>query len=366
MSADGQNQGYVSRSVMLEMETFVSALCGHYTEKETPNHLIELIQQVPASLSTELRTLLGRKRLFSFLDYAATVAEVLEGNDYDQSSMAIRSLTIDQAVQRFREKTMPLDLGVSEDLSNRAELVALITQAQRKLFAGVGKELSNRRMTIIDDDAQLAASILADGELHQRFWMLLDRLYYQYWEPFRSKQLDRMRLMESSVNEALKGHELTSETLHWLPGHNPLRTQPELLAGIEKMGLKVMFWSEPIGLPDTWSITPETFCVSFAESGPVLDAFRRFAESISQKVSALSDPTRLTILRLIREFGMYNTEIASFLGLARPTVSNHAKILREAGLITTRRENGKALHEINGEQVAELFEDLKRFLDLDG
>ncbi|KPL71180.1 hypothetical protein ADM99_11675 [Leptolinea tardivitalis] len=81
-------------------------------------------------------------------------------------------------------------------------------------------------------------------------------------------------------------------------------------------------------------------------------------------MQALADPTRLIILRLIRAMSMTNTDMAAYLGLARPTVSIHARILREAGLIRSWEEGRVTRHEIDPAAVHKLFRDLEKFLDL--
>ena len=56
--------------------------------------------------------------------------------------------------------------------------------------------------------------------------------------------------------------------------------------------------------------------------------------------------------------------MARFFGLSRPTVSNHAKILREAGLIDSRQEGRQVRHSINPDALHRLFGDLVEFLDI--
>lgn len=85
---------------------------------------------------------------------------------------------------------------------------------------------------------------------------------------------------------------------------------------------------------------------------------------MANRAKAIADPTRLSILRIIRHFSMDNTQIADYLGIARPTVSVHAKLLREAGLIDTIQEGRQARHTVKAAEVRRLFEDLIRFLDL--
>ncbi|MFU8691040.1 ArsR/SmtB family transcription factor [Rossellomorea sp. FS2] len=55
---------------------------------------------------------------------------------------------------------------------------------------------------------------------------------------------------------------------------------------------------------------------------------------------ALADPTRLEILRLLKNHGdeMSCGEVGNRIHLTKSTASYHFKILREAGLTTTRKE----------------------------
>jgi ArsR family transcriptional regulator len=54
---------------------------------------------------------------------------------------------------------------------------------------------------------------------------------------------------------------------------------------------------------------------------------------------ALADPTRLRILRAIPARGACAcADLHAAAGVAKATLSHHLKILREAGLITVRRE----------------------------
>jgi DNA-binding transcriptional ArsR family regulator len=112
-------------------------------------------------------------------------------------------------------------------------------------------------------------------------------------------------------------------------------------------------------------LRPGLLICSFAPPGNIYTQLHAAAAGIATRAAALGDPTRLVILRLIRHFGMINTEIADYLGLARPTVSVHAKILREAGLIRSHQEGRLVRHEIVPGEIRRFFRDLETFLDLD-
>jgi DNA-binding transcriptional ArsR family regulator len=77
------------------------------------------------------------------------------------------------------------------------------------------------------------------------------------------------------------------------------------------------------------------------------------------RVTTLLGVTRAAILTAIAGPGRSTTQIAQSVGVSLPTVSQHTSVLRNAGLITTRRRGVAVIHEItelgiallNGETV---------------
>jgi len=55
-------------------------------------------------------------------------------------------------------------------------------------------------------------------------------------------------------------------------------------------------------------------------------------------MKALSDPSRVRILKMLQKRVMCVCEITAALGVAQSTASKHLKILEDAGLITSRKE----------------------------
>src|SRR4029077_4752578 len=68
------------------------------------------------------------------------------------------------------------------------------------------------------------------------------------------------------------------------------------------------------------------------ETGGAADRAR--TEGLARQLKAIADPTRLAILAALASRPRTVTELAERFGLAQPTVSNHIKMLDEAGLIT--------------------------------
>lgn len=80
------------------------------------------------------------------------------------------------------------------------------------------------------------------------------------------------------------------------------------------------------------------------------------------RLKALGHPVRLGIaLRLAEEGGTCACDFTDIFSVSQPTVSQHLKVLREAGLVTTRRR-GTEIHYFlepdAGELLAELAAEL--------
>lgn len=69
---------------------------------------------------------------------------------------------------------------------------------------------------------------------------------------------------------------------------------------------------------------------------------------------ALSDPTRREILRLLRDRAKTAGEIGSHFDMTGATISHHLSVLREAGLISDRRQGKYIYYELNLSVLDEL------------
>ncbi|MEY2444040.1 MAG: hypothetical protein QOC57_1980 [Ilumatobacteraceae bacterium] len=71
-------------------------------------------------------------------------------------------------------------------------------------------------------------------------------------------------------------------------------------------------------------------------------------------MAALGDPTRRTIFELLADGPRAVGDIARHLPVTRPAVSQHLKVLKDAGLVTDRALGTRRLYQINPETVAAL------------
>lgn len=69
---------------------------------------------------------------------------------------------------------------------------------------------------------------------------------------------------------------------------------------------------------------------------------------------AISDPTRRAILDRLREREVPAGELASGFPISRPAVSQHLRVLREAGLVSERRDGRRRMYRLETKPLAEL------------
>src|SRR6476619_8387795 len=76
-------------------------------------------------------------------------------------------------------------------------------------------------------------------------------------------------------------------------------------------------------------------------------------------LKAIAGPRRRQILTLVRDGELSAGEIAGHFDITRPAVSQHLNVLKEAGLVSERRNGTRRLYQARPEGLA----DLKTFLD---
>ena len=81
---------------------------------------------------------------------------------------------------------------------------------------------------------------------------------------------------------------------------------------------------------------------------------------MSEVYRALADPTRRRILQLLRDKEMSAGEIAGHFELAKPTLSGHFAVLREAGLVAPEKSGTTITYRLN---VSVLEEALLALMD---
>lgn len=79
----------------------------------------------------------------------------------------------------------------------------------------------------------------------------------------------------------------------------------------------------------------------------------------SAAFTALGDPTRMNVLERLRFGPLAVGEIARDLPVSRPAVSQHLKVLKQAGLVVDRAEGARRVYQIDPQGLGQI----RRWLD---
>jgi len=77
--------------------------------------------------------------------------------------------------------------------------------------------------------------------------------------------------------------------------------------------------------------------------------------STNAAFKALADPTRRSILAMLRKGEKTAGELAEAFDMTKPSMSHHFAVLKEAGLITSRRESQTIWYALNTSVVEEVM-----------
>jgi DNA-binding transcriptional ArsR family regulator len=80
-------------------------------------------------------------------------------------------------------------------------------------------------------------------------------------------------------------------------------------------------------------------------------------------MDALGDRTRRAIFELLSSGPRAVGEIADELPVSRPAVSQHLRVLKEAGLVTERRNGTRRIYRLDPDGLAEVRDYFDRFWD---
>ena len=80
-------------------------------------------------------------------------------------------------------------------------------------------------------------------------------------------------------------------------------------------------------------------------------------------LQAIAEPRRREILRLVRDQEMTSGHIASHFDVTQPAISQHLRVLHDAGLVTERREGTRRIYRARSQGLAELRAFLEEFWD---
>jgi DNA-binding transcriptional ArsR family regulator len=88
-----------------------------------------------------------------------------------------------------------------------------------------------------------------------------------------------------------------------------------------------------------------------------------YQEKAARVLDALGDPTRRGILEVVRSGAQPVNHIAKQMPVSRPAVSQHLRVLKEAGLVRDRQEGTRHLYSVDSAGLTALRAYLETFSD---
>ena len=84
--------------------------------------------------------------------------------------------------------------------------------------------------------------------------------------------------------------------------------------------------------------------------------------SLRQTFAALADDNRQKIIDRLKERELSAGKIGSYLDISAPSLSHHLKILKEAGMISDRRQGQEIIYSLNVSVMEEISQAIVKFL----
>jgi DNA-binding transcriptional ArsR family regulator len=84
----------------------------------------------------------------------------------------------------------------------------------------------------------------------------------------------------------------------------------------------------------------------------------------SNVLRALADDTRLVMLEALARGPQTVTQLAALVPIARPGVSRHLRVLRDAGIVDVRQDAQRRIYSVRPQPLAEIDEWLGKYRSL--
>ncbi len=200
---------------------------------------------------------------------------------------------------------------------------------------------------------EAAALVTSPDQLKQRTLALLEGFWRQCYEPeFDRNQADLHRAVRFA--QALS-HPSVQVTFQELTGH---RLPPNIDSWFDDVERVVFCPSSHVGSFIQYILYAPTLILYFNASSVLQNRPAQSRASRSDDASldrsevldglrAISDPSRMRIIEMLREGELYAQEIVAQLGISQSAVSRHLSTLESADLVTVRPSNGMKYYAID-------------------
>jgi len=129
--------------------------------------------------------------------------------------------------------------------------------------------------------------------------------------------------------------------------------------------MALSYWSGVLALVDLTVIerTRRIRPAELLDTGVTVSSHLLFVDAYGNRGGwdAIGDPTRRAIIECLAEQPQAVGELAAALPVSRPAVSQHLKVLKDAGLVTERTAGTRRIYRLNPTGVAALRDQLDTF-----
>ncbi len=139
------------------------------------------------------------------------------------------------------------------------------------------------------------------------------------------------------------------------------------LSEAPRVVLAPSYWITPLVIYG--QVSPDTMLMLFGgrPADMPLVPGEMVPDAMLRALKALSDPTRLRILRYLADQPQTSSQLSRRLRLRTPTMTHHMNALRLAGLVHLQvDEQGERLYTVRAEAIEGTFAALKHFLEVNG
>jgi ArsR family transcriptional regulator len=217
---------------------------------------------------------------------------------------------------------------------------------------------------------EAAALVTSPDQLKQRTVALLDGFWRQCYQPeFERHQADLQRAVRFA--QALS-HASVQVTFQELTGH---RLPPNIDSWFDEVECVVFCPSTHVGSFIQYVLYPPALILYFNAASvlrsrpPEARAARQDnapleTSEVLDGLRAMSDPSRMRIIEMLRDGELYAQEIVAQLGISQSAVSRHLSTLESADLVTVRPANGMKYYAIDRVRLRALSSHIESLADI--
>lgn len=217
---------------------------------------------------------------------------------------------------------------------------------------------------------EAAALVTSPEQLKLRTLALLDGFWRQCYQPeFERHQADLQRAVRFA--QALS-HPSVQVTFQELTGH---RLPPSIDSWFNEVERVVFCPSSHLGSFTQYILYPPALILYFNAASILRnrpgqtravrqDDSQLDTSEVLDGLRAMSDPSRMRIIEMLRDGELYAQEIVAQLGISQSAVSRHLSTLESADLVTVRPSNGMKYYAIDRARLRALSTHLESLADI--